>query len=198
MAQTDHLPLDLKAENETLEFYRDKIIPALRAWRADILKDKAMLMTGQSDFIVALDKLIETLRADEQRGPDPKIRSQKILELQNQLRGEEGNLAVKYLERLKRAQALAADVQEFLTFVEDAGSLLDQWAGVVAAMLEAGERGESALSQIVGLRDFANAFQEGLAQFFRFTDSLGYQFPGGGSPDANPTNPQPVENAAKP
>jgi hypothetical protein len=76
MVQSDHLPLDLKAENGTLELYRDKIIPALRAWRDDILKDKAMLMTGQSDFIVALEKLIETLRADEQRGADPKIRSQ--------------------------------------------------------------------------------------------------------------------------
>jgi hypothetical protein len=114
------------------------------------------------------------------------------------LRAEEGNLAVKYLDRLKRAQELAAGVQEFLTFVEDSGSLLDQWEGVVVARLEAGDRGENALKKIEGLREFAKAFQEGLEQFFRFTDSLGSESPGGGSSGPNPKNSQPTKKAAKP
>jgi len=181
----DQPVFDLKAENETLDLYVTTIIPGIRSWREDILRDKPVLMTSQNNFIVALDNLIDVLRSDEQKGPDAKVRSQKIREFQNQLRANEGNLAIKYQERLKSAQTLASEVQDFLLFVEDAGSLLDQWEGVVLAMKEAGEQGDKALKQIEGLRDFARAFQDGLQHFFDFTENLGYDIPGGPKPDAS-------------
>lgn len=135
-----------------MELYWDRVIPYLRKLRDGILREKPAISGELNEYLLALEKGVEALRADEQRpnGPASKtIRSQRAREYQSQLSASAGSVAVKYAERYKAAQSLVFETQEFLIFVEDSGLLLDQWEGIVLAMIGAGERGESALKQIL-------------------------------------------------
>ena len=172
----DKEKLDLKTEKETLEQYRDVIIPELRNWRRVILEEQGPIMTDVNGYILASESAIEGFRTVVKDGR-PALRTQKARQQQNQLDGEKQRIAGILAERHKDAVALAAELTEFVYYVDDSGALLAEWEAIVLGLIETDQKGEAALQRLQGLRAFAKDFEDAFTKFIDAVGKLDYGIP---------------------